>query len=89
MIGVYSLPVDTMVWLGNVIMGCFVVLAMLVGGGLAAGPMEKLVAADVAARTADAAAQARPTSTGAAAQARPTSTCATGINTATGTGQAA
>ncbi|WP_405753850.1 hypothetical protein OG232_26535 [Streptomyces sp. NBC_01411] len=88
-IGVHSLPVDTMVWLGNVIMGCFVVLAMLVGGGLAAGPMEKLVAADVAARTADAAAQARPTSTDAAAQARPTSTGATGINTATGTGQAA
>ncbi|WP_406136638.1 VC0807 family protein [Streptomyces sp. NBC_01089] len=59
-VAVYSLPVDTMVWFGNVIMGCCVVLAMLVGGALAAAPMERLVAAEAAAGAPDAAAPARP-----------------------------
>ncbi|MFE2373092.1 VC0807 family protein [Streptomyces sp. NPDC059398] len=64
-IAVYSLPVDTMVWFGNVIMGCFIVLAMLVGGALAAAPMERLVAAEAATGSPEAARPARPASTGA------------------------
>lgn len=46
-VGAYTLPVDTMVWLGNVILGVAVIAAMLVGGGLAADPMEKTVDAEV------------------------------------------
>ncbi|WP_338931908.1 VC0807 family protein [Streptomyces netropsis] len=46
-VGAYVLPVDTMVWLGNVILGFAIVFAMLVAGGLAADPMEKMVDADV------------------------------------------
>ncbi|MET9530462.1 VC0807 family protein [Streptomyces sp. NPDC006649] len=55
---VYSLPVDTMVWFGNVIMGCFVILPMLVGGALAAAPLQRLVAAEAAACTPETAAPA-------------------------------
>ncbi|GGX84642.1 VC0807 family protein [Streptomyces hiroshimensis] len=47
-VGAYTLPVDTMVWLGNVILGVAIVGAMVVGGGLAADPMEKMVDAEVA-----------------------------------------
>ncbi|MEV6777862.1 VC0807 family protein [Streptomyces syringium] len=46
-VGAYVLPVDTMVWLGNVILGFALVFAMLVAGALAVGPMEKMVEADV------------------------------------------
>ncbi|MFC5145565.1 VC0807 family protein [Streptomyces aureoversilis] len=46
-VGAYTLPVDTMVWLGNVILGVAIVAGMLVGGGLAADPMEKMVDAEV------------------------------------------
>lgn len=45
-VGVYSLPVDTMVWLGNVIMIVAMVLGFLVGGALGAGPMAAMVAAE-------------------------------------------
>ncbi|MEV5241409.1 VC0807 family protein [Streptomyces cinnamoneus] len=45
-VGVYTLPTDTMVWLGNVILGVAVLLAMLVAGALAVDPMEKMVAAE-------------------------------------------
>ncbi|MGX8907740.1 VC0807 family protein [Streptomyces netropsis] len=46
-VGAYVLPVDTMVWLGNVILGFALVLAMLVAGALAAGPMENMVDTEV------------------------------------------
>ncbi|MBZ6473434.1 hypothetical protein K9U14_08630 [Streptomyces griseocarneus] len=48
-VGAYTLPADTMVWLGSVIMGVAVVGAMVVAGGAAADPMEKMVAAELAA----------------------------------------
>ncbi|WP_369248294.1 VC0807 family protein [Streptomyces sp. R41] len=42
-VGAYTLPIDTMVWLGTVIMIATIALAMLFSGGLAAGPMEKML----------------------------------------------
>ncbi|WP_435886491.1 hypothetical protein [Streptomyces hirsutus] len=55
-IGAYSLPVDTMVWLGTVIMSVTMGGAFLVGGVLGAGPMPAMVAAE--AKTAGACAPA-------------------------------
>ncbi|MEU2512811.1 VC0807 family protein [Streptomyces syringium] len=46
-VGAYVLPVDTMVWLGNVILGFAIVFAVLVGGALAAHPIENMVDAEV------------------------------------------
>ncbi|GHC60670.1 VC0807 family protein [Streptomyces cinnamoneus] len=45
-VGVYTLPTDTMVWLGHVVLGVAVVLAMLVAGALAVDPMERMVGAE-------------------------------------------
>ncbi|MEU5596867.1 VC0807 family protein [Streptomyces sp. NPDC020298] len=45
-VGAYTIPVDTMVWLGGVIMAGAIVLGMLFSGALAAGPMEELVRAE-------------------------------------------
>ncbi|MFB7714247.1 VC0807 family protein [Streptomyces sp. NPDC056105] len=47
-VGAYTLPVDTMVWLGNVIMVGAVVLAIRFGGRLAVGPMERMVEEELA-----------------------------------------
>ncbi|MHB9859939.1 VC0807 family protein [Streptomyces sp. YIM S03343] len=44
-IGAYTVPVDTMVWLGSVIMIAAMSLGMVVGGAVAAKPMARLVAA--------------------------------------------
>ncbi|MEV0126312.1 VC0807 family protein [Streptomyces sp. NPDC050703] len=49
-IGAYTLPVDTMVWLGGAIAAVTITGAVFVSGALAAGPMEKMVAADVRGR---------------------------------------
>lgn len=46
-VGAYSLPVDTMVWLGTVIMIVTMGGAFLVGGALGSGPMLAMVAAEV------------------------------------------
>ncbi|MET7457016.1 VC0807 family protein [Streptomyces sp. NPDC005574] len=46
-VGAYTLPVDTMVWLGSVIMIVAMVLGFLVSGALAAGPMAVMLAAEV------------------------------------------
>ncbi|WP_242488899.1 VC0807 family protein [Streptomyces sp. DSM 110735] len=43
-VGAYTIPVDTMVWLGGVLMAGVMVLAFLVSGAVAAGPMEHLLA---------------------------------------------
>ncbi|MFI7098215.1 VC0807 family protein [Streptomyces sp. NPDC050161] len=51
--GAYTLPVDTMVWLGTVILVVAVLVAMVVAGGSCADPMEKMVGAEVAARAAE------------------------------------
>ncbi|MEU6546002.1 VC0807 family protein [Streptomyces sp. NPDC046859] len=45
-VGAYTLPVDTMVWLGNVIMIVAMVLGFVVGGALGAGPMAAMVVAE-------------------------------------------
>ncbi|MFD8425899.1 VC0807 family protein [Streptomyces sp. NPDC059466] len=50
-VGAYTLPVDTMVWLGTVVMICTMAMAMAVSGGLAAGPMEGMVRAEAGGRT--------------------------------------
>ncbi|MGW3494347.1 VC0807 family protein [Streptomyces sp. NPDC001020] len=46
-VGAYTLPADTMVWLGSVIMGVSLLLAFLVSGALAAGPMVGMLAAEL------------------------------------------
>ncbi|KOV70700.1 VC0807 family protein [Streptomyces sp. MMG1121] len=50
-VGAYTVPVDTMVWLGTLIMIGAILIAMVVSGGLAVEPMEKMLAAEVEAGT--------------------------------------
>ncbi|OLZ60822.1 hypothetical protein AV521_44695 [Streptomyces sp. IMTB 2501] len=45
-VGAYTLPVDTMVWLGTVFLVGAIGIGMLVGGGLAIEPMEKMLKAE-------------------------------------------
>ncbi|MFC5215749.1 VC0807 family protein [Streptomyces coerulescens] len=45
-VGAYTLPVDTMVWAGNVIMVVAMGLGFVVGGALGAGPMAAMVVAE-------------------------------------------
>ncbi|MFI9569682.1 VC0807 family protein [Streptomyces rishiriensis] len=45
-VGAYTVPVDTMVWLGSVVMVVAMGLAVVVGGALGAGPMEAMVSAE-------------------------------------------
>ncbi|MGW2464530.1 VC0807 family protein [Streptomyces sp. NPDC001761] len=52
-VGAYTVPVDTMVWLGSVIMIATMVIGFVVSGGLAAGPMERMLAAEVEAGRAE------------------------------------
>ncbi|MEU6826153.1 VC0807 family protein [Streptomyces atriruber] len=47
-VGAYTLPVDTMVWLGGAIAAGTITLTMFVSGALVVGPMEKLVEAGAA-----------------------------------------
>jgi len=47
-VGAYTLPVDTMVWLGNVILAGAVLVAVPVGGRLAVVPMERMVEEELA-----------------------------------------
>jgi hypothetical protein len=53
-LGAYTIPVDTMVWLGTVFLIGFMAVAFVVSGGLAVEPMEKMLAAEVEAADADA-----------------------------------
>ncbi|MFF4506159.1 VC0807 family protein [Streptomyces sp. NPDC001401] len=46
-VGAYTVPVDTMVWLGSVVLMAAVGIGIVVGGALAAGPMERMLAAEV------------------------------------------
>ncbi|AYN40061.1 hypothetical protein D9753_15310 [Streptomyces dangxiongensis] len=57
-VGAYTIPVDTMVWLGGVFMIVAMVIGFLVSGGLAAEPMERMLAAEVEAARAERAAMA-------------------------------
>jgi hypothetical protein len=45
-VGAYTVPVDTMVWLGSVVMIAAMVLGFLVSGAVAAGPMAHLLIAE-------------------------------------------
>ncbi len=45
-VGAYTVPVDTMVWLGGVVMAVSILGGVLVSGRLAAGPMEAMVSAE-------------------------------------------
>ncbi|QOV36463.1 hypothetical protein IM697_41835 [Streptomyces ferrugineus] len=45
-VGAYTLPVDTMVWVGNVIMVVAMGVGFLVSGALGAGPMAAMVVAE-------------------------------------------
>nr|WP_129298392.1 VC0807 family protein [Streptomyces lydicus] len=46
-IGAYTVPVHTMIWLGTVLTVVAILLAMVVAGGSCAEPMEKMVRAEV------------------------------------------
>ncbi|WP_244304068.1 VC0807 family protein [Streptomyces lydicus] len=59
-IGAYTLPVHTMVWLGTVLSVVAILVAMIVAGGSCAEPMEKMVKAEIE-RAADAASEAGET----------------------------
>ncbi|WP_369365243.1 VC0807 family protein [Streptomyces sp. CG4] len=52
-VGAYTIPLDTMVWLGTVIMIGAMAVAWIVGGGLAVVPMMHMVAAEVEAGEAE------------------------------------
>lgn len=60
-VGAYTLPVDTMVWLGGVLMGVVMVVTFVVSGGVAIGPMECLLSEEAAAKHSDPAEPAEPT----------------------------
>ncbi|MEK8143284.1 hypothetical protein NKH18_17530 [Streptomyces sp. M10(2022)] len=42
-VGAYTVPVDTMVWLGAVIVSVTITLTVIVSGPLAIGPMERMI----------------------------------------------
>ncbi|MFF7368493.1 VC0807 family protein [Streptomyces tricolor] len=52
-VGAYTVPVDTMVWLGSVVLVAAMVIGFGVGGALAAGPMEEMLTAEAAAGRAE------------------------------------
>ncbi|MGW3010618.1 VC0807 family protein [Streptomyces sp. NPDC001219] len=45
-VGAYTVPVDTMVWLGTVLMAVAVLAAMVIAGGSCADPMRRMVEAE-------------------------------------------
>ncbi|EDY60857.1 MULTISPECIES: VC0807 family protein [Streptomyces] len=45
-VGAYTLPVDTMVWLGSVVMVVSMAVAFLVSGAIGAGPMARMLIAE-------------------------------------------
>lgn len=46
-VGVYTLPVDTMVWLGTVVMIGTIAVTSVVSGGVAVGPMAEMIDAEL------------------------------------------
>ncbi|WP_328830772.1 hypothetical protein OHT77_25480 [Streptomyces sp. NBC_00252] len=55
-VGVYTLPVDTMVWLGTVVMIGTIAVTSVISGGIAVGPMAEMIDAEL--KTGDAPAPA-------------------------------
>ena len=53
-VGAYTLPVDTMVWLGTVVMIGTMAVTAVVSGGLAVGPMAEMIDVEVKAGSAPA-----------------------------------
>ncbi|MFI1052259.1 VC0807 family protein [Streptomyces griseoruber] len=49
LVGAYTVPVDTMVWLGSVVMVVAIGTGVVVSGGLAAGPMVGMIGAETGA----------------------------------------
>ena len=45
-VGAYTVPVDTMVWLGSVVLVAAILVGIVAGGALGAGPMQAMVAAE-------------------------------------------
>ncbi|MFI2237736.1 VC0807 family protein [Streptomyces chrestomyceticus] len=60
MIGAFTLPVDTMVWLGTVMLVVAIVVATVVSGAVGVQMMERMLVAEVAADTAAGAAATAP-----------------------------
>ncbi|WP_405553747.1 VC0807 family protein [Streptomyces sp. NBC_01171] len=52
-VGAYTVPVDTMVWLGGVLMAVVMVVTFVVSGAVAAGPMERLLSEEATAEPAE------------------------------------
>ncbi|MEU1598404.1 VC0807 family protein [Streptomyces sp. NPDC005708] len=52
-VGAYTLPVDTMVWMGSVVVAVAMTLGFVLSGALAARPMAQLLIAEVKAQSAD------------------------------------
>ncbi|MGW2935386.1 VC0807 family protein [Streptomyces sp. NPDC001156] len=52
-VGAYTLPVDTMVWMGSVVLAVAMTLGFVLSGALAARPMAQLLIAEVKAQSAD------------------------------------
>ncbi len=46
-VGVYTLPVDTMVWLGTVVMIGTIAVTSVISGGVAVGPMAEMIDAEL------------------------------------------
>ena len=57
-VGAYTIPVDTMVWLSTVMLVGAMAIGFVVSGGLAVGPMEEMLTAEVAAGESDEAGEA-------------------------------
>ncbi|MFG2816282.1 VC0807 family protein [Streptomyces sp. NPDC048410] len=49
-VGAYTVPVDTMVWLGGVLMVVVMLVTFVVSGAVAAGPMERILGEEAALR---------------------------------------
>ncbi|MGW2208623.1 VC0807 family protein [Streptomyces sp. NPDC001781] len=63
-VGAYTVPVDTMVWLGGVLMAVVMVVTFLVSGAVAVVPMEGLLGEEAAAKPRDPAESAEPAQDG-------------------------
>ena len=59
-VGAFTVPVDTMVWLGSVVLVAAVVAGIVVGGAFGAGPMERMLTAEAEAAAEGGAKAAEP-----------------------------